>query len=115
VSEAWVPVLLRNLGIPARARGGLTSGMTWVGEEGPELVDFRGAAHVYDAATSRRMAADGSASGNAIEALRAEVAALHQSVRAGDAQIAANTGKVARLLDRVMPDGDAIATREVAA
>ena len=43
-------------GIPSFARGGRhRGGPAWVGENGPEIVDFDGPAQIYDAATSRRM------------------------------------------------------------
>lgn len=44
-------------------------------------------------------------------ALIAEIKALREEIRSGQAQIASNTGRVSRLLDRAMPDGDALATR----
>jgi hypothetical protein len=48
-------VSVGNVGINARAKGGDTEGLTLVGEEGPELVDFKGRAFVYTAAETRQM------------------------------------------------------------
>jgi hypothetical protein len=42
-----------------KAKGGPTRGLTVVGEEGPELVDFSGDAFVYTADQTRRILADG--------------------------------------------------------
>ncbi len=40
---------------PGKARGGRGSGLTWVGERGPELVDLPAGAYVHNAADSARM------------------------------------------------------------
>jgi tape measure domain-containing protein len=48
-----------------------------------------------------------------LQALRAEVAAMRGERLADGAATAANTGKAARLLDRMAPDGDAFAVRIV--
>lgn len=42
--------------IPGRASGGLASGLTWVGERGPELVNLPSGSRVYSNAQSREMA-----------------------------------------------------------
>jgi hypothetical protein len=39
--------------IPGAATGGWRSGLTWVGEEGPELVNLPGGSYVNTAAQSR--------------------------------------------------------------
>lgn len=56
-----------------------------------------------------------------MRALRAEVIELRSTVSAGDAdnrtglaQLASHEAKIVRILERVTPDGDALATREVA-
>lgn len=46
-------------GIKGAQDGGLKSGMTWVGEQGPELVKLPPGAQVHTAGDSRRMAAAG--------------------------------------------------------
>jgi tape measure domain-containing protein len=45
--------------IPKRASGGPAMGLTWVGEEGPELVDFRSRGRVITARDSARLASSG--------------------------------------------------------
>jgi hypothetical protein len=45
-------------GAPHRASGGPASGMTWVGEQGPELVDLPSGSNVHSAAESARMGGD---------------------------------------------------------
>lgn len=47
---------LTSLRIPGLAAGGVGHGLTWVGEEGPELVDFGRPSRVYSAAESGRIA-----------------------------------------------------------
>ena len=42
-------------GIPARQAGGLARGLTLVGEQGPELVDFRQTARVYSAPQTQEL------------------------------------------------------------
>lgn len=49
-----------------------------------------------------------------VKALRAELAGLRAEQQIQAATIASNTGKTARLIERVTPDGDAIATRAAA-
>lgn len=48
-------------GIKGAADGGMKSGRTWVGEQGPELVDLPPGARVHPAGQSQRMAAGGGA------------------------------------------------------
>ncbi|MGL4300058.1 MAG: hypothetical protein ACRCW4_13390 [Candidatus Neomicrothrix subdominans] len=55
-----IPISASNvssLGINRRARGGSTTGLTLVGEEGPELADFRGQAYIYTAKETREILA----------------------------------------------------------
>ena len=52
------------LGVPGRQAGGLASGLTLVGERGPELVDFRRPAQVYSTdALARAFSAAGAGGG----------------------------------------------------
>ena len=44
-----------NVSATARAGGGPAGGLTWVGEQGPELVNLPQGSHVYTAAQSARM------------------------------------------------------------
>jgi hypothetical protein len=50
-------------GVAGRAVGGPASGMTWVGESGPELVNLPRGSHVNTARTSQAMARDAGESG----------------------------------------------------
>jgi len=98
--------------VRTRAAGGYTPpGWTVVGEEGPELVDFGSPSRVYTAADTRgMMGGNNTALLTEIKALREEVVLLRAETRA----TVSNTGKTAALLDRAMPDGDALATRVTA-
>ena len=49
-----------------------------------------------------------------LKALRQEVSDLRDEQRIASATIASGTAKTARILERVTPDGDAIATRVAA-
>jgi len=112
--RAW---LARSLGetigaVPGYAAGGsFPGGLRIVGEHGAEL-EATGPARIFNAADTARML---SGSSDATEARLAQlveqVASLSEAMRA----TAIHTSKSARLLERVMPDGDAIATRIAAA
>lgn len=91
--------------------GSFTPGWALVGEEGPELVNFAQPGRVYTAAdTQALLAGDNAAMLDELRALRSEVSALRYETQA----TAGHTGKTARLLERVMPDGDALSTRTAA-
>ncbi|WP_414903489.1 hypothetical protein ACMT1E_05340 [Sphingomonas flavalba] len=49
-----------------------------------------------------------------LQALRQEVADLREDQRIASATIASGTSKTARILERVTPDGDALAVRSAA-
>jgi hypothetical protein len=114
--------------IPGFATGGIHSGgLRIVGERGPEL-EATGPARIFNASQTQRMLSGGGAQGGqgavvaelqalrgSNDALRAEVAALRSDQQAQAAAIAGNTGKTARILERITPNGDAIATREAEA
>jgi hypothetical protein len=93
------------------AKGGYASpGMAIVGEQGPELIDLKTPARVYTASQTRSMMGGS-------DELIAEVRALRQEVinlRAEAGATARHTAKTNRTLERVIPDGDAIATRVAA-
>lgn len=96
--------------VPAFASGGLhAGGLRIVGENGPEL-EATGPARYFNGAQMRSLMTGGDVAGE-LRALRTELAALRESNSAEGQAIAAATGKMARLLDRVMPDGDALAVR----
>lgn len=69
------------------------------------------AAQVTAAAESQGGSTSSAANGNAadLRALRDEIAAMRADNNAGHAATADNTGKIARKLDDVTPNGDAIA------
>jgi hypothetical protein len=98
--------------IRTRARGGYTPpGLTLVGEEGPELINFAHPGQVYTAPqTANIIGAGNAALIEQIIALREELAHLRAETRA----TARHTSKTASLLERAMPDGDALAVRETA-
>lgn len=84
------------LGMPAFARGGLASGWSLVGEEGPELVNFTNPARVYTA--SQTADALGGASSEEIRALRADQ-------QAQSAAFAALMARVSKVLEKWDGDG----------
>lgn len=51
-----------DIGIPGRASGGPASGLTLVGEQGPELAYFGGGGHVFNNSDTRRMLSGGGGS-----------------------------------------------------
>lgn len=63
-----------------RAGGGYASGMTLVGERGPELVDFTNPGQVYTAEQTRGMFAPRTASGQAFNAMVSELQDLREEV-----------------------------------
>ena len=80
-------------------------GMTWVGEEGPELVNFKSPNMVYTSAQSSNLM-QGANEDLIIElhALREEVSLLRAETRA----VAVNTSKSARILDDVTQGSNSI-------
>ena len=107
-AEEWA----RANGLPTFARGGLAlPGWAMVGEQGPELVNFSRPGRVYTAADTRTLlSGDDGALLEELRALREELAHLRAETRA----TARHTSKTASLLERAMPDGDALAVRETA-
>lgn len=97
----------QGITVPAFASGGnYAGGVALVGESGPELINFARPGFVHTSAQTASLI------GN--DALIAEVAALREEVvmlRAETRATVSHTSKTARLLERVMPDGDALATR----
>ena len=63
-----------------RANGGYASGVTLVGERGPELVDFNRPGMVYTAEQTRGMFAPRSANGQAFNAMVSELQDLREEV-----------------------------------
>jgi hypothetical protein len=100
--------------VRTRAMGGYTPpGMTWVGEQGPELANFQSPSMIYTAAQSRALSSGGNNAEIVAElrALRVEVAGLRQEAsaqRTAAEATAVHTNKTAQLIDRAMPKGNAI-------
>jgi hypothetical protein len=101
------PELARQYGIPGYASGGAyAGGLALVGEQGPELINFNQPGRVYTAEQTASMLNNDEMVAE-LRALRREVLDLRHEARA----TAGHTSKTARLLERAMPDGDALATR----
>lgn len=107
---------LRNItgllgGIPGHASGGVATGWSFVGESGPELVDFGTPGRVYTAQQTAGMFA-GSADTSAMEArldrIGDELAAMRMEVRSGLLTVARHTGNSFRVLDRVTKGGTSL-------
>lgn len=92
--------------VGAYADGGrYPGGLALVGEEGPELINFSNPGMVYTAAQSANlMQGDNSDLITELQALREEVVMLRAEVRAD----VSHNAKTAKLLDRVIPDGQSI-------
>lgn len=106
---------LKRFGIevPRFAAGGAhLGGLRIVGEHGPEL-EATGAARIYSFDQMRGLLRGDDLSAE-VRALREELRLLREANTAENRAIAAATGRTARLIERVTPDGDAIATRVAA-
>jgi hypothetical protein len=106
-----------TLSVPAFATGGLHfGGARIVGENGPEL-EVTGPSRIFNAADTAAILSAGSRGSSSDEtvlreeivALRAELAQLRREQADQAAAIASNTGRVARVLERVAQSGDALA------
>lgn len=99
--------------IPAFAAGGdFGGGLRLVGERGPE-VEATGPARIF----SNEQLRDALQGGNVAEevrALREEVRALREANSEENRSIAGHAYKTAKTLERITPDGDAMATRTAA-
>jgi phage-related minor tail protein len=108
--RAWLAASLGDTlaTVPGFADGGsFAGGLRIVGENGPEA-EFTGPSRILSNADTARLLGGGSERLEAqIEALGRQVATLSEAARA----TAMHTSKTARLIERAMPDGDAIATR----
>lgn len=90
--------------IPAFATGGMHSGgARIVGENGPEL-EITGASRIYNASQTASMFGGGGNLESLLVTLNDNISGLRAEVRA---DVAVNA-KTAKLLDRVIPEGDAI-------
>lgn len=102
-----------GLDIPAFASGGYhAGGLRIVGEDGPEL-EATGPARIFSN-SQLRVAMQGENLGAELRALRDEVSALRTENATLQRAIATHTFNAAKTLQRITPDGDAIATRVAA-
>lgn len=106
-SAAYRQYLLQKYGTwtgPSFAAGGYhAGGMRLVGERGPEL-EFTGPSRILNASDTAALLSGGGLA-TAVAELTREVAELRAEQRTGQAAIAANTAKSARLLDKFDNDG----------
>ena len=93
-----------GLTIPAYADGGYyTGGLALVGEEGPELINFDSSAHISSAASTAKMLNNANVE-QLLDRLNNNIEALRFEVRAD----VSHNAKTAKLLDRVIKDGENI-------
>jgi hypothetical protein len=92
--------------IPAFASGGsYAGGLALVGETGPELINFNKPGQVYNAnQTASLLNNDNSSVVEAIETLNTNLEMLRVEIRAD----VSHNAKVAKLLDRVISDGESV-------
>jgi phage-related minor tail protein len=107
---------LPKTSIPGYAAGGnFPGGLRIVGERGAEL-EATGPARIYPAAQTAAMLRGGGGQDQMLDELRAlrlELAALRADQISASVQIATNTGRMQRTLDRVAPEGDALQIRQI--
>lgn len=108
-SKVWAEEMIRRYGqwkIPGFASGGeFSGGLRIVGENGPEL-EVTKPSRIYSNSDTKNIF-DNTAIINELKSLRDEV-------RAGQSVIANNTRGTTKILERVIPDGDAISVRAAA-
>ena len=112
-SSVWAAEMRRRYGQwtgPAYAEG-----TPWVPADGLAML-HAGERVIPQVDNVRMMAAlsDWSDVAGEVRALRDEVVALRQISESGHAAVSANTARMSRALDRVMPDGDALKVRVAA-
>ncbi len=104
VDDAYRAEIFRSYGVPGYASGGdFAGGLRLVGERGPEL-EVTGPSRLYSAHQTSDLLGGWVAE---IRMLRSLLELLRAEIRA----TASHTGRTAKILDRVMPDGDALAVR----
>jgi transposase-like protein len=108
------PETVRNAfaeaGIPMFAAGGYhVGGLRIVGERGAEM-EATGASRIWTGDQLRDLLAGG-AMAQELQALVAEVRSLREANSAENRSLARHAAKTATTLERVVPDGDALAVR----
>ncbi len=103
---------LRNGGatsIPTFAKGGsYNGGLALVGEQGPELINFNQGGYVHTASQTSNLLSQS----EVIECLY-ELNAKIEMVEAAVRSTAVSNNKMAKLLDRITPDGNAMQVKTV--
>jgi len=100
-----------NLLIPAYANGGsYKGGMALVGERGPELINFSQPGQVYTASQTSSMMNGGSSLEELVIKLNENIEGLRFEVRAD----VSHNSKIAKILDRVSPDGQSLSVTVLA-
>lgn len=95
-----------GLAVPTFASGGnYQGGMALVGEQGPELIDFNSSGRVYNASQTAGMMNGGAV--EAIDRMNDNLELLRHEVRAN----VTHSAKTAKILDRVVTDGQTVAVR----
>jgi hypothetical protein len=100
---------LAGAGIGAHANGGIASGLSLVGEQGPELVDFRQSARVYTASQTSGMlggAGNNQALLDRIDTLISKTDQLHGESK----KATAHARSTSEILRRVTKDGNSLQT-----
>ncbi len=106
-SAAAIPGIWKNFmaSLPAHANGGIASGWSVVGEQGPELAHFAQPARIYTAGQTREMMGGGSSD----TALKENTAVLRQ-VLAATVENTKHVRKTAEIWTRVTRDGNSLKT-----
>ena len=100
--------------VPGFAAGGFhAGGLRIVGENGPEL-EATGSARIYNLEQMRAMVGGNSDLRDEMRALRAVLEDFSASNSLENGAVATATGKIARILERVTPDNDALSVRTAA-
>lgn len=107
-SDAWRQYMLSKYGqyqVPGFAAGGYhKGGLRLVGEVGKEM-EITGPSHIVNSNDTRSMLDNWSDMLLELKALREEVATLREDQRAGNAAIANNTSRGAKMLEKFDVDG----------
>lgn len=106
IPEFW-KLLVSSGAIGAHANGGIASGWSLVGENGPEIAQFSSPARIYTANQTREMM--GGSSGASDEAIRENTAVLRQVLTATQ-ENTKHARKTADIWTRVTRDGNSLNT-----